>query len=84
MDEDGEISTTADPLGELYDSFEKEHHEVIAFLVENNYPADDMKLFIRRVTANQTRGRAAAITLPNTRERQDLLMEVSSARRTLF
>jgi hypothetical protein len=77
---DGSIDISADPLGQLYDKMEKDNHDAVAFLVNCGYTkATDLKLWIRRVTSNQRHGRETTITQPNTRERQDLLMNVSTA-----
>jgi len=79
MDEEGEVDDEADPYGRLLSLIEERNHEACAFLTMAGYDATLLRRSVRRVTANQTRGRAATVTEPNTRERQDALTEVSTA-----
>jgi hypothetical protein len=78
--EDGIIDLETDPLGSLYETTERFNHEACNLLIAEGYLlASKLKIAVKRVTAAQTRGRNQALTLPNTRERQDLLRDVATA-----
>ena len=79
-DEDGEVDEEKDPYGSMLDTLEQQNHSTVAQLVEKGYTLATLgKRNVERITATQTEGRAAVRTLPNTRERQDLLMKCSRA-----
>jgi hypothetical protein len=69
-----------DPIGSLYQIYEEQNHEAVAFLFSRGYfLAGKLKGSDKRVEQGRVAGRERVLTEPNTRERQDLLMEVSTA-----
>ena len=77
---DGEVDEVADPQGALLEHLEQLNHGCCSRLEEMGYTlADKAKRFVRRITAAQLAGTEVTKTLPNTRERQDLLEKVSTA-----
>jgi hypothetical protein len=81
-DVSGNIDNDADPYGSLLNQLEIDNHKVCEKLIEKGYPAasvHNMRLTVRRVTANQIQGREATMTQQGTRARQDALMQVHTA-----
>ena len=79
-DEDGVIDVDADPLGPLYKGLEDENHAADTYLQSVGYRLTPrLRRSVRTVTQEQTATRNETVTLPNTRERQDLLMSVATA-----
>ena len=79
-DEEGNIDETADPYGSLLNELEQQNEAACNGLLQQGYAlADKLRRTPRRITAEQVRGRAAVKTLPNTRERQDAIMSISTA-----
>jgi len=69
-----------DPIGALYNQIEQQNHDACAFLENQGYALakEELKLSLRRATAGQSRGRSVLITAPNTRERQDAIMNAAT------
>jgi hypothetical protein len=79
-DEDALSIEELDPVGSLYKIYEEQNHEAVLRLLSKGYLlATKLKMSLCCVEANQIAGRARVLTEPNTRERQDLLMGVSTA-----
>jgi len=80
INDNNEIDDDADPFGQLLTLLEEQNHQACNKLLEAGYNnAELLRRHVRRVTTNQTAGRDATVTIENTRARQDLLMEVSTA-----
>jgi hypothetical protein len=82
LDEHGEAVLDADPLGELLMGLEKDNHEAFNFLLNRGYSKESLLLLkrsIKRVTANQVKGRESVQTAMNTSERQEQLMGFKTA-----
>jgi hypothetical protein len=78
--DENEIDEEADTLGALYNNLEKLNHDVVSLLVEKGWTfAEKGKRFVHRITSSQIEGQEATRTLPNTRARQDLLEQASTA-----
>jgi hypothetical protein len=78
--EEDDIEEDSDPHGALLDQLEKENHFCVSQLEERGYSlAFQAKRFVKRITSNQLAGQATTRTVPNTRERQDLLQKVSTS-----
>jgi hypothetical protein len=78
--EDEAVNEEEESYGSILEKLEQQNHSAVARLVEKGYALATLgKRTVERITASQTEGRAAVKTLPNTRERQDLLMTCSRA-----
>jgi len=82
LDENGDVVEEADPLGKLLLALQQDNHNAVAFFLNQGCSpksVTNLKRSVMHVTANRINGQEATLTIPNTRERQDQLMEVSTA-----
>jgi hypothetical protein len=82
LDENGRVVEEADPLGKLLLALQQDNHNAVEFLMNQGYlheSVTSLKHSVIQVTANQINGKEATQTIPNTREHQDQLLQVSTA-----
>ncbi|CAB9516025.1 hypothetical protein SEMRO_756_G197690.1 [Seminavis robusta] len=78
--EEGDIDNVADPYGSLLNELEEQNIAAVRELEAAGYTlANSLQRTCKRVTAAQTAGRNSTITIPNSRERQDAIMKISTA-----